>query len=154
MLGALLLASLVAILTTFGILVTLVYETILFFGKVSPIDFLFGLQWNPDPMSTGAVDGDRYGAIPLFWGTLFIGAIIAMIVAIPLGMMSAIYLTQYAHPKLRAWVKPALEGSRRRPNGCLRILRRAHHCSVHPRSRGFGGSEQRLERERAGSWSG
>ncbi|WP_271077969.1 phosphate ABC transporter permease subunit PstC [Aurantiacibacter sp. MUD61] len=108
-LAALLIASLVAILTTFGILVTLVYETILFFGKVSPIDFLFGTQWNPDPMSTGSVDGDRYGAIPLFWGTLFIGAIIAMIVAIPLGMMSAIYLTQYAPAKMRAWVKPALE---------------------------------------------
>ncbi|MEO1490245.1 MAG: phosphate ABC transporter permease subunit PstC, partial [Pseudomonadota bacterium] len=54
-------------------------------------------------------DGSRYGAIPLFWGTIFIGAIIAMIVAIPLGLMSAIYLTQYADPKLRMWVKPALE---------------------------------------------
>lgn len=106
---ALLIASLVAILTTFGIVVTLVFETVRFFGMVNPIDFLFGIQWNPDPMSTGAVEGDRYGAIPLFWGTLFIGAIIAMLVAIPLGMMSAIYLTQYAHPKLRAWVKPALE---------------------------------------------
>ena len=106
---ALLIASLVAILTTFGIVVTLVFETVRFFGLVSPLDFLFGFQWNPDPMSTGAVEGDRYGAIPLFWGTLFIGAIIAMIVAIPLGMMSAIYLTQYAHPKLRAWVKPMLE---------------------------------------------
>ncbi|MBH5322510.1 phosphate ABC transporter permease subunit PstC [Aurantiacibacter sediminis] len=108
-LAGLLIASLVAILTTFGILVTLVYETILFFGKVSPADFLFGIQWNPDPMSTGAVEGDRYGAIPLFWGTLFIGAIIAMIVAIPLGMMSAIYLTQYAPARVRSWVKPALE---------------------------------------------
>ena len=106
---ALLLASLVAILTTLGIFVTLVFETIRFFGMVSPIDFLFGTQWNPDPMSSGAVDGDRYGAIPLFWGTLFIGAIIAMIVAIPLGMMSAIYLTQYADPRLRQWMKPALE---------------------------------------------
>lgn len=106
---ALLIASLVAILTTFGIVVTLIFETVRFFGMVSPLDFLFGTQWNPDPTSTGAIDGDRYGAIPLFWGTLFIGAIIAMIVAIPFGMMSAIYLTQYAHPKLRAWVKPALE---------------------------------------------
>ena len=106
---ALLGASLVAILTTLGIFVTLVFETVRFFGMVSPIDFLFGAQWNPDPMSSGAVDGDRYGAIPLFWGTLFIGAIIAMIVAIPLGMMSAIYLTQYAKPGVRKWVKPALE---------------------------------------------
>jgi len=106
----LLLASMVAILTTLGIFVTLVFETVRFFGMVSPIDFLFGTQWNPDPMSNAAnPDGDRYGAIPLFWGTLFIGAIIAMIVAIPLGLMSAIYLTQYANPKVRSWVKPALE---------------------------------------------
>ena len=54
-------------------------------------------------------DSSRYGAIPLFWGTIFIGAIIAMIVAVPIGLMSAIYLTQYANPKVRAWVKPALE---------------------------------------------
>ena len=51
----------------------------------------------------------RYGALPLFWGTIFIGAIIAMIVAIPLGLMSAIYLTQYAAPALRKWMKPMLE---------------------------------------------
>jgi phosphate transport system permease protein len=107
---ALLLASLVAILTTLGIVASLVFETARFFGMVSPIDFLFGTQWNPDPMS-GAdnPDASRYGAIPLFWGTIFIGAIIAMIVAIPLGLMSAIYLTQYADPRLRKWLKPALE---------------------------------------------
>ena len=106
---ALLLASLVAILTTFGIFVTLVFETVRFFGVVSPVDFLFGTHWGPDPMASGNVDGSRYGAIPLFWGTLFIGAIIAMIVAIPVGLMCAIYLTQYAHPRVRRWVKPALE---------------------------------------------
>jgi phosphate transport system permease protein len=50
-----------------------------------------------------------FGAIPLFWGTIFIGAIIAMIVAIPLGLMSAIYLTQYARPRVRKWMKPTLE---------------------------------------------
>lgn len=104
----LLLASLVAILTTLGILVSLTFETIRFFGMVSPVDFLFGTFWGPDPMST-TTDPTRYGAIPLFWGTIFIGAIIAMIVAIPLGLMSAIYLTQYANPKWRAWLKPALE---------------------------------------------
>ncbi len=103
-------ASLVAILTTIGILGSLVFETIRFFGMVSPMDFLFGTHWGPDPMaSADNPDGSRYGAIPLFWGTIFIGAIIAMIVAIPLGLMSAIYLTQYAAPRLRAWVKPALE---------------------------------------------
>jgi phosphate transport system permease protein len=106
----LLTASLVAILTTFGIFASLVFETIRFFGMVSPIDFLFGTYWGPDPMTPAdAIDPTRYGAIPLFWGTIFIGAIIAMIVAIPLGLMSAIYLTQYADPKVRAWVKPMLE---------------------------------------------
>ena len=108
--GILLLASLVAILTTFGIFASLVFETIRFFGMVSPIDFLFGTKWGPDTMvSPDAVDPSRYGAVPLFWGTIFIGAIIAMIVAIPLGLMSAIYLTQYADPRVRTWVKPLLE---------------------------------------------
>ena len=106
----LLAASLVAILTTIGILASLIFETVRFFGMVSPIDFLFGTHWGPDPMANpDNPDASRYGAIPLFWGTLFIGAIIAMIVAIPLGLMSAIYLTQYANPKVRSWVKPALE---------------------------------------------
>jgi phosphate transport system permease protein len=106
----LLLASLVAILTTLGIFVSLVFETTRFFGMVSPMDFLFGTQWGPDPMSSAEhPDPSRYGAIPLFWGTLYIGAIIAMLVAIPLGLMSAIYLTQYANPTWRKWLKPALE---------------------------------------------
>lgn len=104
----LLLASLVAILTTLGIIVSLVFETARFFGMISPVDFLFGTHWAPDPMSSTA-DPSRYGALPLFWGTIYIGAIIAMLVAIPLGLMSAIYLTQYARPGARKWLKPALE---------------------------------------------
>ncbi|AKH41444.1 phosphate transport system permease protein [Altererythrobacter atlanticus] len=106
--AVLLLASLVAILTTLGILISLVFETIRFFGMINPIDFLFGTHWGPDPMSSEA-DPSRYGALPLFWGTIYIGAIIAMLVAIPLGMMSAIYLTQYASPRWRSWLKPTLE---------------------------------------------
>jgi len=106
----LLIASLVAILTTLGILASLVFETVRFFGMISPLDFLFGLHWGPDPMANPLnPDGSRYGAVPLFWGTIFIGAIIAMIVAIPLGLMSAIYLTQYARPGYRKVIKPALE---------------------------------------------
>jgi phosphate transport system permease protein len=106
----LLLASLVAILTTLGIFASLVFETLRFFGMVSPLDFLLGTKWAPDTMaSPEAVDATRYGAVPLFWGTIFIGAIIAMIVAIPLGLMSAIYLTQYADPRVRTWIKPLLE---------------------------------------------
>jgi phosphate transport system permease protein len=106
----LLLASLVAILTTLGIFASLVFETFRFFGMVSPIDFLFGLKWGPDTLAApDSIDASHYGAVPLFWGTIFIGAIIAMVVAIPLGLMSAIYLTQYADPRVRAWIKPLLE---------------------------------------------
>ena len=107
----LLLASVVAILTTFGIVLSRIFESIRFFGMVSPVEFLTGLVWSPQTAiradqvgSTGA-----FGAVPLFWGTIFIGAIIAMAVAIPLGLMSAIYLTQYADPRLRRWLKPVLE---------------------------------------------
>jgi phosphate transport system permease protein len=107
--AALLIASLVAVLTTIGIIASLVFETVRFFGMVSPIDFLFGTHWSPDPMSGGAPDGKDYGAIPLFWGTIYIGAIIAMIVAIPLGLMSAIFLTQYASSGVRKVMKPLLE---------------------------------------------
>ena len=106
---ALLLASLVAILTTFGIVISLLYETGLFFSQVSPIDFLTGTHWAPGNAGVGPGISDDFGAVPLFWGTLYIGAVIAMIVAIPLGLMSAIYLTQYARPALRKWLKPALE---------------------------------------------
>ncbi len=102
---SLLLASLIAILTTVGIIVSLLYETGLFFAQISPIDFLTGLHWAPKD----AADGADFGAVPLFWGTIFIGAIIAMIVAIPLGLMSAIYLTQYATPTARKVLKPILE---------------------------------------------
>jgi phosphate transport system permease protein len=103
----LLVASLIAILTTIGIVASLLFETIRFFGKVNVTDFLFGMRWSPQAASGG--DMKALGAIPLFWGTIFIGAIIAMIVAIPLGLMSAIYLTQYAHPATRRWMKPLLE---------------------------------------------
>jgi phosphate transport system permease protein len=103
-------ASFVAILTTIGIIGALIFETGIFFSQVSPADFLFGTNWNPDPFAAVTPEiGDKLGAIPLFWGTLFIGAIIAMIVAIPFGLMSAIYLTQYASSTFRKWAKPALE---------------------------------------------
>jgi phosphate transport system permease protein len=101
----LLLASLMAILTTAGIVASLLFETGVFFSKISPIDFLTGLHWAP---KDAAIDED-FGAVPLFWGTIYIGAIIAMIVAIPLGLMSAVYLTQYATPGARKVLKPVLE---------------------------------------------
>jgi phosphate transport system permease protein len=105
---ALLLASLMAILTTAGIVASLLVETGMFFRAVSPVDFLTGLHWNPPREATPGM-GERFGAVPLFWGTIYIGAIIAMIVAIPLGLMSAIYLTQYATPTARKILKPVLE---------------------------------------------
>ena len=102
----LLLASLVAILTTFGIVLSLLFESIRFFRLVSPAELLFGTEWAP---TSGAPQPDTFGGIPLFWGTILIGAIIAMLVAIPIGMMTAVYLTQYAAPAVRKWVKPLLE---------------------------------------------
>jgi len=104
----LLTASLIAILTTLGIFLSLLFETLRFFSMVSPGEFLFGTHWSPQTaVQPGQPSG--FGSVPLFWGTIFIGAIIAMIVAIPLGLMSAIYLTQYAKPGLRRWMKPMLE---------------------------------------------
>ncbi len=106
----LILASLVAILTTFGIIASLIFESARFFKVVSPLSFLFGTHWAPDTMLPDTADFNGIlGAVPLFWGTFFIGAIIAMIVAIPFGLLSAIFLTQYASSQIRKWVKPLLE---------------------------------------------
>ncbi|MBR0553965.1 phosphate ABC transporter permease subunit PstC [Stakelama marina] len=105
---ALLLASLIAILTTVGIFVSLLIESARFFSVVPLTDFLFGTHWSPQIIKSSD-PGASLGAVPLFWGTFFIGAIIAMIVAIPFGLMSAIYLTQYAAPSVRKWMKPILE---------------------------------------------
>lgn len=104
----LLVASLIAILTTLGIFLSLLWESLRFFQQVPVGQFLFGTHWSPqviDPADPGA----SLGAVPLFWGTFFIGAVIAMLVAIPFGLMSAIYLTQYAAPRVRRWMKPILE---------------------------------------------
>jgi phosphate transport system permease protein len=106
--AALLAASTIAILTTFGIVASLLFESGRFFSMVPVSEFLFSLKWSPQAeLVAGQENG--FGAVPLFWGTIFIGAIIAMVVAIPLGLMSAIYLTQYAAANTRKWMKPALE---------------------------------------------
>lgn len=109
--AALILASLVAILTTVGIIASLLFESWRFFAVVSPVEFLTGTVWSPQTAIRADQVGSSgaFGAVPLFWGTLFIGAIIAMIVAIPLGLMSAIYLTQYAKRSTRKVLKPMLE---------------------------------------------
>jgi phosphate transport system permease protein len=95
----LILCSLVAILTTIGIVLSLLFEAIRFFTKVPPAEFLLGLQWSPQTAIRAdqvASDG-AFGAVPLFTGTLLI-ATIAMAVAVPLGLMSAIYMSEYAPP--------------------------------------------------------
>jgi phosphate transport system permease protein len=104
-------ASLLAILTTLGIVLSLLFESLRFFKLVSPTEFLFGTSWSPQTAirADQAGSSGAFGSVPLFWGTIFIGAIIAMIVAIPLGLMCAIFLTQYAHQTVRAWLKPILE---------------------------------------------
>jgi phosphate transport system permease protein len=109
--GLLVGASLIAILTTLGIVLSLLFETLRFFNMVSPGEFIFGTQWSPQTAMRADQAGSSgaFGSLPLLWGTVFIGAIIAMIVAIPLGLMSAIFLTQYAHARVRAWMKPILE---------------------------------------------
>ncbi|KUO56880.1 MAG: phosphate ABC transporter permease [Alphaproteobacteria bacterium BRH_c36] len=102
--------SLIAILTTVGIVTSLLYETMRFFSMVSPLEFFFGLNWEPQiAMRDDQVTaGGAFGAIPVYIGTLLI-ALIAMMVATPIGLYSAIYLTEYASDRLRAVVKPLLE---------------------------------------------
>ena len=103
-------ASTIAILTTVGIVLSLLFEALAFFTKVSPVDFLFGLEWSPQT----AIRADQvgasgaFGAIPVFTGTLLI-TVIAMIVAVPVGLFAAIYLSEYASRRVRATVKPVLE---------------------------------------------
>ena len=109
--AVLLAASLIAILTTLGILLSLMFESLRFFRLYPVGSFVFGLEWSPQTAirADQAGSSGAFGSLPLLWGTFFIGAIIAMIVAIPLGLMSAIYLTEYAHARVRAWLKPILE---------------------------------------------
>ena len=103
-------ASLVAILTTVGIFLSVLVEALRFFRQISPLDFLFGLSWSPQTAIRADQVGSSgaFGAVPLFAGTLLISGI-AMLVAVPVGLMSAIYLAEYATPRLRAYAKPMLE---------------------------------------------
>ena len=102
--------SVVAVLTTIGIVLSVLMESIKFFSTVSPIDFLFGTKWSPQIAMRADQIGSSgaFGAIPLFTGTLLI-SFIAMLIAAPVGLMTAIYLSQYASPKLRTIAKPMLE---------------------------------------------
>jgi phosphate transport system permease protein len=106
----LVLCSTIAILTTVGIVLSLLFESIRFFTKVPITEFLFGLQWSPQTAIRADQVGSSgaFGAVPLFTGTLLI-ATIAMFVAAPVGLMSAIYLSEYAPKRVRGIVKPVLE---------------------------------------------
>jgi len=102
--------STIAILTTLGVVFSVVYESILFFQKVPVTEFLFSTEWSPQiALRTDQVGASgSFGSIPLFAGTLLISAI-AMLVAVPIGLMSAVYLVEYASARFRAFTKPLLE---------------------------------------------
>jgi len=103
-------SSTVAIFTTLGIVLSVLFESMRFFRAVPVTEFLFGTQWSPQIALRADQAGasGAFGAVPLFAGTLLI-SVIAMLVAVPIGLMSALYLSEYAHPKFRASAKPILE---------------------------------------------
>jgi phosphate transport system permease protein len=108
--GLLFLCSTIAVLTTLGIVLSVVFEAARFFGVVSPFEFLFGLNWSPQMAIRADQVGSSgaFGAVPLFAGTLLI-SLVAMIVAVPIGLFSAIYLAEYSPQRVRKVVKPLLE---------------------------------------------
>ena len=111
-------SSLVAILTTLGIIASLLFESIKFFSTINIIDFLFGTSWSPQrafvrDASTITPEEylelkDAFGSVPLFAGTAFI-ALIAMCVAVPIGLFAGIYLAEYASTSVRKYSKPIIE---------------------------------------------
>lgn len=106
----LLLCSGIALLTTLGIVLSVLVESIRFFSLVPITEFLFGTTWSPQiALRVDQVAGSgAFGAIPLFVGTILI-SMIAMLMSVPIGLMIAIYLSQYATPKIRSTAKPMLE---------------------------------------------
>jgi phosphate transport system permease protein len=91
-----------SLVTTVAIIVLLIAESLQFFRNVSPIEFFFGTRWVP------LMQPQSFGVLPLLWGTMQI-TIGAAIIAVPLGLASAIYLSEYASDRMRAWLKPILE---------------------------------------------
>ena len=103
-------SSVVAVLTTLGIVLSLLFEALQFFQQIPFFDFLLGTHWSPQTAlrADQAGSSGSFGMLPLLSGTLLI-ALIAMFIAIPVGLYSAIYLAEYASPKTRKIMKPALE---------------------------------------------
>ena len=99
---ALFLCALVSVGTTAGIILVLAVETVAFLREVPITDFLFGTEWTP------LFATPRFGVLPLVAGTVLVSTI-AMLVALPMGLLSAIYLSEYADPRVRRLVKPVLE---------------------------------------------
>jgi len=107
---AMIICASIAILSTVGIVMSVLFESLRFFSSVSPIEFLFGTKWSPQTSirSDQLGSSGSFGAIPLFVGTMLI-SLVALTIAVPVGLMSAIYLSEYANSKLRAFAKPTLE---------------------------------------------
>jgi phosphate transport system permease protein len=106
--AALIACSAVAIFTTLGIVLSMLGEAVRFFQFVNPAEFFFGTVWNPRFATVGTEGQGGFGMLPLMAGTLMIAGI-AMLIAVPLGLMTAIYLSEYASYRVRNWVKPAIE---------------------------------------------
>ena len=108
------LASIIAILTTIGIVVSLIYESVRFFAQYPIFDFFFGSHWSPlrSFSSSGGAAGDHidgaFGMLPVMAGTVLV-ACIAMLVAVPIGLLAAIYMAEFAHPYVHRVIKPTLE---------------------------------------------
>ena len=109
MLVALIAASSIAILTTVGIVASMLTEAITFFNMVPAWEFFFGTTWDPRFAAAGSTDSSgQFGLIPLLAGTLYIG-LVAMLVAVPVGLFAAIYMSEYASRTVRSIAKPLLE---------------------------------------------
>ncbi len=106
----LILSSTIAVITTVGIVMSLLYESIEFFRRVPFYEFLFGLHWSPQTaLRADQVGGSgSFGAIPIFMGTLLISTI-ALCIAAPIGLFSAIYMAEFSTPRARSVIKPMLE---------------------------------------------
>jgi len=104
---SLIIAASITILTTIGIVMAIIFEAIQFFQIVSLWEFLTGTHWAPDDATLGNTRG-MFGSIPIFAGTFMITAI-AMLVAVPVGLLSAVYMSEYASERVRNTAKPALE---------------------------------------------
>lgn len=105
-LALLIAAASIAILTTIGIVLALLFNTIEFFRLYPAAEFFFGTNWAPSFSGRGGASD--LGVLPLLWGTFYI-SLIALLVAVPIGLFSAIYLSEYAGPKVRNVAKPLIE---------------------------------------------